>query len=174
MNRDYVACCNTCVRPVMTRICHSLRSSFLTLILFFYTFTGNKTIMSYKAGIIAAIQALGDRNGSSSIAIKKHMQANLPKDKTWQNSTFLSALKNGVEKGEFLKNKNSFKLSADLKKKPKGSSAAPKPAQPRLLPRKLRSKRLQPPRKRASKRLHPPRKRPLRRQSRKLQPRKRL
>ena len=84
--------------------------------------------MSYKAGIIAAIQALGDRNGSSSIAIKKHMQANLPKDKTWQNSTFLSALKNGVEKGEFLKNKNSFKLSADLKKKPKGSSAAPKPA----------------------------------------------
>ena len=85
-------------------------------------------IMTYKAGIITAIQELGDRNGSSSISIKKHMQANLPKEKTWQNATFLAALKNGVEKGEFLKNKNSFKLSADLKKKVKGSSATPKVA----------------------------------------------
>jgi histone H1/5 len=84
--------------------------------------------MTYKAGIITAIQELGDRNGSSSISIKKHMQANLPKEKTWQNATFLAALKNGVEKGEFLKNKNSFKLSADLKKKVKGSSATPQVA----------------------------------------------
>ena len=84
--------------------------------------------MSYRAGIIAAIQGLADRTGSSSIAIKKHMEANLPKDKKWQNATFLSSLKTGVEKGEFLKNKNSYKLSADLKKKLKGSSAAPKPA----------------------------------------------
>jgi|Transcript_3940 histone H1/5 len=93
--------------------------------------------MSYKAGIITAIQELGDRSGSSSISIKKHMQANLPKEKTWQNATFLAALKNGVEKGEFLKNRNSFKLSADLKKKVTGSSATPKLAtNPRLVPRK--------------------------------------
>ena len=30
--------------------------------------------MSYKSGIIAAITELKDRTGSSSIAIKKHMQ----------------------------------------------------------------------------------------------------
>ena len=105
----------------------------LTLILAFCNLAGNNTfihynIMSYRAGIIAAIQSLADRTGSSSIAIKKHMEANLPKDKKWQNATFLSSLKTGVEKGEFLKNKNSYKLSADLKKKLKGSSAAPKPA----------------------------------------------
>ena len=78
--------------------------------------------MSYKQGIIDAIQGLQDRMGSSSIAIKKHMQANLPKDKKWQNATFLSSLKSGVDKGELVKNKNSYKLSADFKKKVKGSS----------------------------------------------------
>ena len=30
--------------------------------------------MSYKAGIVAAITELKDRTGSSSIAVKKHMQ----------------------------------------------------------------------------------------------------
>eukprot|EP00566_Odontella_aurita_P037646 CAMPEP_0113587602 /NCGR_PEP_ID=MMETSP0015_2-20120614/35004_1 /TAXON_ID=2838 /ORGANISM="Odontella" /LENGTH=34 /DNA_ID=CAMNT_0000493289 /DNA_START=271 /DNA_END=371 /DNA_ORIENTATION=+ /assembly_acc=CAM_ASM_000160 len=34
--------------------------------------------MSYKAGVIKAIDELKDRTGSSMIAIKKHMQANLP------------------------------------------------------------------------------------------------
>ena len=52
--------------------------------------------MSYKAGIVAAITELKDRTGSSSIAIKKHMQANLPADKKWMNATFLAALKKAV------------------------------------------------------------------------------
>jgi histone H1/5 len=37
--------------------------------------------MSYKAGIVKAITELKDRTGSSSIAIKKHMQAAMPTDK---------------------------------------------------------------------------------------------
>ena len=74
-------------------------------------------IMSYKAGIVKAIQELKDRNGSSSIAIKKHMQAHLPKDKKWMNATFLASLKSGVASGEFVQHKNSYKLSADFKKK---------------------------------------------------------
>ena len=68
--------------------------------------------MSYKEGISDAILELKDRTGSSMIAIKKHMQANLPRGKKWQNSTFLQALRSGVESGMFVKNKNSFKLSA--------------------------------------------------------------
>lgn len=81
---------------------------------FIYHFT---FIMSYRAGIIEAVSELKDRTGSSMIAIKKFMQEKLPKDKKWQNATFLAALKTGVEKGEFIKLKNSYKLSADFKKK---------------------------------------------------------
>jgi histone H1/5 len=73
--------------------------------------------MSYKAGIVEAITELKDRTGSSMISIKKFMQDKLPKEKKWQNATFLKALKDGVEKGDFVKNKNSYKLSADFKKK---------------------------------------------------------
>ena len=64
--------------------------------------------MSYKQGIIDAIAALKDRNGSSSIAIKKYMMDNLPKDKKWINATFLAALKNGVTSGDFIKTKSSY------------------------------------------------------------------
>ena len=81
--------------------------------------------MSYKEGIVAAIVALKDRNGSSSIAIKKYMQDHLPKDKKWLNATFLTALKNGVAAGDFVKTKNSYKLSAEFKKK-STKKAAPK------------------------------------------------
>lgn len=63
--------------------------------------------MSYKEGIIKAIDELKDRTGSSMIAIKKKMQEELPKDKKWANAIFLKALKSGVEKGELIKNKNS-------------------------------------------------------------------
>ena len=73
--------------------------------------------MSYKAGIVKAIDELKDRTGSSMIAIKKHMQANLPKDKKWMNAVFLKTLKAGVASGDFVQNKNSYKLSADFKKK---------------------------------------------------------
>lgn len=71
--------------------------------------------MSYKEGIVKAITELGDRTGSSMIAIKKNMQASIG-DKKWLNTTFLKALKSGVESGDFVQNKNSYKLSADFKK----------------------------------------------------------
>ncbi len=58
--------------------------------------------MSYKAGIIQAITELKDRTGSSMISIKKFMQDKLPKDKTWQNATFLQALKAGVASGDLV------------------------------------------------------------------------
>ena len=61
--------------------------------------------MSYKAGIYEAIAELKDRSGSSMIAIKKYMQAKLPKDKQWQNAVFLSTLKTAVAKGDLLPNK---------------------------------------------------------------------
>jgi histone H1/5 len=73
--------------------------------------------MSYKEGIIHAITELKDRNGSSMIAIKKHLQGNLPKDKKWINGTFLKVLKTGVANGEFVQIKNSYKLSPEFKKK---------------------------------------------------------
>ena len=82
--------------------------------------------MSYKAGIVTAITELKDRTGSSSIAIKKHMQANLPKDKKWMNATYLAALKKMVADGDLVQNKNSYKLSADFKKKSSKKKAAPK------------------------------------------------
>ena len=73
--------------------------------------------MSYKAGIIEAITEQKERSGSSSISIKKYMQAKLPAGKTWKNATFLLALKNGVASGDLVQNKNSYKLSAEFKKK---------------------------------------------------------
>ena len=82
--------------------------------------------MSYKAGIVKAISELKDRTGWSSIAIKKHMQANLPADKKWMNAAFLKALKDGVEAGDFVKVKASYKLSAAFKEKSKPKKVAPK------------------------------------------------
>lgn len=81
--------------------------------------------MSYKEGIINAITELKDRKGSSMIAIKKYMQDKLPKDKKWLNATFLNALKAGVAAGDFVQTKNSYKLSAEFKKK-STKKAAPK------------------------------------------------
>ena len=73
--------------------------------------------MSYKAGIITAITELKDRTGSSSIAIKKHMQANVPSGKKWLNATFLKALKTMVVAGDLNQTKSSYRLSPDFKKK---------------------------------------------------------
>ena len=91
--------------------------------------------MSYKAGIIAAITELKDRTGSSSIAIKKHMQANLPADKKWLNGMFLNALKKTVADGDLVQIKSSYKLSPDYKKKVtaalKPKKAAPKKNAPK-------------------------------------------
>ena len=83
--------------------------------------------MSYKAGIIKAIEELKDRTGSSMISIKKHMQANMPADKKWMNAMFLKALKDGVKAGDFTQAKGSYKLSADYKKKV-AAAAKPKKA----------------------------------------------
>ena len=52
--------------------------------------------------IIEAIQEHKDRTGSSSIAIKKIMQAKLATDKKWMNATFLAALKKGVADADFV------------------------------------------------------------------------
>ena len=87
--------------------------------------------MSYKEGIIGAITALGDRTGSSSIAIKKHMQANLPADKKWLNGMFLKALKKAVADGDLTQVKSSYKLSAAFKAKAKKKSAPKKKAAPK-------------------------------------------
>src|SRR6056300_387165 len=81
--------------------------------------------MSYKAGIIKAITELKNRTGSSYIAIKKHMQANMG-DKKWLNGVFLKALKDGVASGEFVKVKASYKLSAAEKAAAKKKSASKK------------------------------------------------
>ncbi len=82
--------------------------------------------MSYKAGIVKAISELKDRTGSSSIAIKKHMQANMPADKKWMNTTFLKALKDGVAAGDLIQVKGSYKLSAKAKSAGKPKKAAPR------------------------------------------------
>ena len=89
--------------------------------------------MSYKAGIVKAITELKDRTGSSSIAIKKHMQAAMPTDKKWQNGMFLAALKKAVADGVLAKNKSSYKLTADYKKK---ATAADKPKKEKVAPKK--------------------------------------
>lgn len=78
--------------------------------------TKKKPVVSYKAGIFDAISALNDCTGSSSIAIKKHMQANLPEDKKWMNTVYLKALNKAVANGELIKNKRSFKLSTATSK----------------------------------------------------------
>ncbi len=125
--------------------------------------------MSYKAGIVKAISELKERNGSSSIAIKKHMQvsdyftescivfrlavlvlshilialscphqfdfrtqANMPADKKWLNANFLNCLKKAVKDGLLLQSKNSYKLSADYKKKAV-AAAKPKAAKPKAV-----------------------------------------
>ncbi len=92
--------------------------------------------MSYKAGIVAAITELKDRTGSSSIAIKKHMQANLPKDKKWLNGMFLNALKKAVADGDLMQIKSSYKLSADYKKKAAAASKPKKAPKKKAAPKK--------------------------------------
>ena len=92
--------------------------------------------MLYKAGIIAAITELKERTGSSSIAIKKHMQANLPADKKWLNATFLAALKKAVADGDLVQTKNSYKLSADYKKKAAAASKPKKALKKKAAPKK--------------------------------------
>jgi histone H1/5 len=86
--------------------------------------------MSYKAGIIEAITELKDRTGSSMISIKKFMMTKIEGGgKKWMNATFLAALKAGVAAGELVQVKNSYKVSAEYKKK--AIAAAKKKAEPK-------------------------------------------
>jgi histone H1/5 len=94
------------------------------------------TTMSYKAGIVEIISELKDRTGSSMIAIKKAMQAKLPKDKKWQNATFLQALKNGVASGDFVQLKSSYKLSPEFKKKATKVASTAAADKPKSVPKK--------------------------------------
>ena len=84
--------------------------------------------MSYKAGIITAITGLKDRTGSSSIAIKKTMQASMPTDKKWMNAMFLTTLKKMVADGILTKVKDSYKLTAKAKEAPKKKAPKKKTA----------------------------------------------
>jgi histone H1/5 len=95
--------------------------------------------MSYKAGIVKAISELKDRTGSSSIAIKKHMQANMPADKKWMNATFLKALRDGVAAGDLIQVKGSYKLSAKAKTAGKPKKAPKKKAAPKKTAPKKKS-----------------------------------
>ena len=74
-------------------------------------------MVSYKEGIIKALDELKDRTGSSLPAVKKYMQANMPKDKKWANGMFLNILKSMVTSGDLVQIKGSYKLSPDFKKK---------------------------------------------------------
>eukprot|EP01082_Thalassiosira_pseudonana_P000274 g390.t1 g390 contig1:944977-946168(-) len=106
--------------------------------------------MSYKAGIAKAITELKDRTGSSSIAIKKHMQANLPADKKWMNATFLKALKDMVASGELVKTKASYKLSAVAKQKASSAGKPKKAPKKKVAPKKTAPKKKSAPKKKAA------------------------
>ena len=58
---------------------------------------------------------LKDHTGSSYIAIKKTVQASMPKDNKWMNATFLAALKKMVADGTLVQNNASYKLSPEKK-----------------------------------------------------------
>jgi len=111
--------------------------------------------MSYKAGIIKAIDVFNDRTGSSLIAIKKQMQASLPSGKKWANTVFLTALKSGVAKGDFIQVKGSYKLSPELKKK-LANAAKPTVPKKKAAPKKKKmapKKKAAPKKKTASKKV---------------------
>lgn len=120
--------------------------------------------MTYKQGIVDAIQERGDRSGSSSIAVRKVMQSKLPRDKKWLNATYFAALKTGVANGEFIQNKNSYKLSAEYKKKLTKSSSSTKPTKKKATPTK----------KKTVKKAASSKKKTMKKPSRRVVPRKRL
>jgi histone H1/5 len=103
--------------------------------------------MSYKAGIVKAIAELKDRTGSSSIAIKKHMQANMPADKKWMNTAFLKALRDGVTAGDLVQVKGSYKLSASFKENAKSAGKPKKAPKKKAAPKKTAPKKKSAPKK---------------------------
>ncbi|KAJ1422995.1 hypothetical protein B484DRAFT_398848 [Ochromonadaceae sp. CCMP2298] len=80
--------------------------------------------MSYFDMCKAAIVALKDRTGSSPQAIKAFITATYP-DVTFGQHLMTAALKRGVEKGQLIKIKASFKLDPAEKAKKVKKVAAP-------------------------------------------------
>ena len=71
----------------------------------------------YKELVVKCITEMKDRTGSSLPAIKKYVEANMPKGKKYVNGTLLKVLRDMSAAGELTKVKGSFKVSADYKKK---------------------------------------------------------
>ena len=94
-----------------------------------------------------AIAELKDRTGSSSIAIKKHMQANMPADKKWMNTAFLKALRDGVTAGDLVQIKGSYKLSASFKENAKSAGKPKKAPKKKVAPKKTAPKKKSAPKK---------------------------
>ena len=80
-------------------------------------------MMTYRKNIVAAITALkdGSSSGPTSIAIKKQILANLPKDnkwRKWNDTAFLNELKKMTQRGHLVRFKGGhYKFSADFEKK---------------------------------------------------------
>lgn len=74
---------------------------------------------TYAVMVTESIKALGDRTGSSVPAISKHLQAKYGID--INKPALLKAIKKGVEAGDFVQIKASYKLNK------KAPSTAPKP-----------------------------------------------
>lgn len=69
-----------------------------------------RTRKYYKHRIIIALDALGDRNGSSFDSIKEHIQEQV-QGKKWLNYKFDSALKKMVTEGDFVQMRRLYKYS---------------------------------------------------------------
>lgn len=79
---------------------------------------------TYAVMVAASIKALGDRTGSSVQAISKHVTTQYKMD---VNKHALSkAIKKGVESGDFVQIKSSYKLSKKAAPKPPTKSATKK------------------------------------------------
>ena len=70
----------------------------------------------YKELVVKCITEMKDRTGSSLPAIKKYVEANMPKGKNYVNGTLLKVLRNMVASGELVQVKQSYKLSPEFKK----------------------------------------------------------
>ena len=78
--------------------------------------TSSSTWSTYRTGIMDAITRLKDRTGSSSVAIRKYMLANIPDNRTtWMNHMFLGQLKKMVADGILVRIKDHYKISARYK-----------------------------------------------------------
>ena len=67
---------------------------------------------SYRARIVEAIANLKARSpGSTALAIKRCVRANMPADEEWTNSVFLNALKKMVADGDLVQTDDNYMFS---------------------------------------------------------------